>query len=247
MSFTSNSLLAFFAIALVSAAPNSRVAHNGFVEHQSSTSGSHCHASALNTTMSLYPITVSNTTIFDIAKHMNRGACDIARLNHMADVTIIPNVGQQIVIPGEVCDPDNTSCVTMRKNTTRTCIYGGPRLYYTVNGDTYEKIALDRLNITVESLMGTGSNSSATELLEPGQFVKVPLCYPSQCVMQPHSFDEEGTYKDLAEQYDTTVGQIMMLSPTYNYSSCSYTGEQCPSIDLPINCTALSSNITVLS
>lgn len=119
-------------------------------------------------------------------------------------------------------------------------------MYYTVNGDTYERIALKRLNITVESLMGdVNGNSSASDPLPVGQFVKVPQCDPSQCIIQPYSFSY-GVYKDLAEKYGTTVGQIMMLSPTYNYSSIAPLGGTYPPIDLAINCTALSSNITVL-
>ncbi|RAO70046.1 uncharacterized protein BHQ10_006058 [Talaromyces amestolkiae] len=210
--------------------------------------GLSCNSSALNTTEYLYPITVVGTTIFDVAKATNRGACDIARINIMADVEIVPNVGQEILIPPQVCEPDNESCILPWNNeTTNECIMGGPRLYYTVNGDTYERIALKRLNITVESLVGDGmSNQSASDPLEPGQYVKIPLCSPSQCVIQPYTFTY-GVYKDLAEEYGTTVGQIMMLSPTYNYSSSAYTGAGGPSIDLAINCTALSSNITVIS
>jgi hypothetical protein len=54
-------------------------------------------------------------------------------------------------------------------------------MYYTTNGDTYE-IIVNRLNITVDSLLSTPSNASATDELEAGQFVKIPLCHPSQCV-----------------------------------------------------------------
>lgn len=208
---------------------------------------SSCNSSALNTTEYLYPITEEGTTIFDVAKATNRGVCNIGRLNIMADVEIIPNVGQSILIPPQVCEPDNDSCILPWNNdTTNECIYGGPRLYYTVNGDTYERIALKRLNITVESLMGdVNGNSSASDLLPVGQFIKVPQCDPSQCIIQPYSFSY-GVYKDLAEKYGTTVGQIMMLSPTYNYSSIAPLGGTSPPIDLAINCTALSSNITVL-
>jgi hypothetical protein len=213
-----------------------------------SVASSSCNSSTLNATEYLYPITVAGTTIFDVAKATDRGVCDIARINIMADVEIVPNVGQSILIPPQVCEPDNESCILPWNNeTTNECVMGGPRLYYTVNGDTYERIALKRLNITVESLMGNSmGNQSASDALEPGQYVKVPLCSPSQCVIQPYTFTY-GVYKDLAEEYGTTVGQIMMLSPTYNYSSSAYSGATSPSIDLAINCTALSSNITVIS
>lgn len=211
-----------------------------------------CNPSALNNTLSKYEITKENTTVFDVARATKRGVCDIARLNMMADGTIVPNVGQTFNIPGETCHPDNDSCILKDTGRTRTCVYGGPRLYYTVNGDTYEKIAV-RLNITTESLMSGsmqhGGSSSPNEVLPAGQFVKTPLCSPSQCVIQPYTL-KYGVYKDLAEKYGTTVGQIMMLSPTYNYSSHNSPSEDSgpyPSIDLPINCMALSNNVTVLS
>ncbi|KAJ9273335.1 hypothetical protein DTO212C5_409 [Paecilomyces variotii] len=136
-------------------------------------------------------------------------------------------------------------CLLPKQNATRSCIYGGPRLYYTVNGDTYDIIAR-RLKITTESVMSNmKSNETATTPLAPGQFVKIPVFYPSQCVVQPYSF-KYGVYKDLAERFGTTVGQIMMLSPTYNYSSSALRGETPPSINVAINCTLLSSNYTVL-
>lgn len=201
-----------------------------------------CDQSALNTTSYLYDIT-EETTVFEVARKTNRGVCDIGRHNLMADVTIPPNIGEVFIIPGETCTPDNESCLIKDVGRTRTCIYGGPRLYYTVKGDTYEKIAL-RLNITTESLSG---GQSANETLPVSQFIKVPECSPSQCIIQPYSF-EWGVYKDLADKYGTTVGQIMMLSPTYNYSSLAFSsGGTAPPIDLPMNCTTLSNNITVIS
>lgn len=208
-----------------------------------------CNSSALDTRTYLYNITEEGTTVFDVARITKRGVCDIGRHNLMADVTILPNVGESFIIPPQTCYPDNESCLIKDEGRTRTCIYGGPRLYYTVNGDTYEKIAI-RLNITTESLIdGTPSGSpsaSANDTLSVGQFLKVPQCSPSQCVIQPYSF-KWGVYKDLAERYGTTVGQIMMLSPTYNYSSLAFSaGGTFPPISLPINCTALSKNTTVL-
>ncbi|KAL4920912.1 hypothetical protein BDW62DRAFT_198363 [Aspergillus aurantiobrunneus] len=143
---------------------------------------SSCNTNTLNTTAYLYPITKPNTTIFDVAKATNRGVCDIGRQNLMADVKITPNFGQQILIPPRTCSPDNDTCLLPQTNTTRTCINGGLRLYYIVNGDTYERIT-QRLSITAESLMGNAHGDetlSATDALEPGQFIKVPLCEPSQ-------------------------------------------------------------------
>lgn len=207
-----------------------------------------CNSTALNTTIGIYNITTYPTTVFTIASETNRGVCDIARYNLMSDAAIIPNIGQQIYIPAEVCDPDNDTCLIANTTSTNTCINGGPRLYYSVNGDSAEIIAR-RLNITTDSIM-TGSaafdGANETTVIDAGQWIKVPLCDPSSCTIQPASFSS-GVYKDLAEEYDTTVGQIMMLSPTYNYSHAYALGEAGPTIDIPMNCTALSANITALT
>lgn len=203
-----------------------------------------CDKGALDNSTFYYNITTYGTTIADIANQTKRGICDIGRANLMADVEIIPNVGQTIVVPAQVCNPDSTTCIINNYNTTRNCIDGGPRLYYTVNGDTYTKIA-NRLNITAASIAG---NQNASELLRVGQFIKTPLCSPSQCTIQPFTLGDTGlvVYKDLAEQYGTTVGQIMMLSPTYNYTTSEFTGAGKPSITLPVNCTLTAANYTVI-
>ncbi|KAL4980454.1 hypothetical protein BDW66DRAFT_125237 [Aspergillus desertorum] len=109
-----------------------------------------CDPSTLNSTSYLYPITTANTTFFSIAAATKRGACDIGPQNLMADVTIIPNGGQQIFIPLETCHPDNDTCILPNITRTGTCVSGGPELLHR-NGDTYEIIAR-RLNITTESL-----------------------------------------------------------------------------------------------
>ena len=63
--------------------------------------------------------------------------------------------------------------------------------------------------------------------------------------MQPYSL-EWGVYKDLADKYNTTVGQIIMLSPTYTYSSMAFEGGSFPPITLAVNCTLLSDDWSVL-
>lgn len=157
-------------------------------------------------------------------------------------------MGQELVIPPEVCpdEIDNTSCVTNNGNSTNTCLVGGPRLYYTVNQDTYRKIA-NRLDLAVTAVAST---NDPDEVLTAGQFVKVPLCSPSTCSIEPFQFSDDDplVYKDLAEQYGATVGQIMMLSPTYNYSQSGYkTTQTPPTIVLPYNCTLTSDNTTVIT
>lgn len=129
-------------------------------------------------------------------------------------------------------------------NSTNKCLLGGPRLYYTVNQDTYAKIA-NRLNIAVTAL----TTGDASAVLPAGQFVKVPLCLESLCSYRPFQFTigEWKTYKDLADENNSTVGQFMMLSPTYNYSSAAYDDKPPPTVDLPYGCVATSDNITVIT
>lgn len=53
-------------------------------------SAASCDTSTLNTTTYLYPITEQGTTIESIATATNRGLCDIARYNFMADEVCRP-------------------------------------------------------------------------------------------------------------------------------------------------------------
>lgn len=161
----------------------------------------------------------------------------------MVDVSVVPNVGQKIIIPGQVCNPDSTTCVIDGPG-ANDCLVGGPRLYYTLNGDTLWKIA-GRLNLTLEAIAG-GDPDSANATIQAGHFVKVPLCHPSVCEIEPLTF-ASGVYKDLATEYGSTVGQLQMLSPTYNYSTSIMDGLTPPSISLAKNCRLLSSDYTILS
>ncbi|CAI7637063.1 hypothetical protein N7533_009316 [Penicillium manginii] len=202
----------------------------------------HCNHKPLNTTSFNYFTDVANQTVHEIAVKFNRGVCDIGRANLMVDVSVVPNVGQTLIIPGQVCHPDWTSCIIDGPG-KNDCLVGGPRLYYTVNGDTLWKIA-GRLNMTLDSIQ-SGTQYEANETMAAGQFVKIPLCYPSACEIEPYTFSR-GVYKDLADKYGSTVGQIQMLSPTYNYSSSASEGGAGPSIDIAKNCRLLSSNYTIL-
>ncbi|KAF4121503.1 LysM domain [Geosmithia morbida] len=215
----------------------------GYVSAVGVSSRESCDTDKLDSATFFYPITVDGTTVFDVAKATKRGVCDIGRENLMADVEIIPNVGQSIRIPPQVCEPDNETCLLSGPG-TRNCVLGGPRLYYTQRGDTYAKIA-GRLNMTVSSLT-SGNETSATEQLPVGQFVKVPLCDPSECVIQPFQMSSKVVYKDLADRYGSTVGQIISLSPTYNYSNGANAASPDPSISIPVNCTLLDSDYDVL-
>ena len=144
------------------------------------------------------------------------------------------------------------------------CLVGGPRLYYTLNGDTMWKIA-GRLNMTLDAVQcggdscntnitcidgicpgGGGSQYGANETIPAGQFIKIPMCSPSVCDIEPYTFTN-GVFKDLADKYGSTVGQLQMLSPTYNYSYLANEGGSYPPIELAKNCRLLSQNYTVLS
>ncbi|PYH43924.1 uncharacterized protein BP01DRAFT_384030 [Aspergillus saccharolyticus JOP 1030-1] len=60
------------------------------------TASSTYNTAALTTTTSWYDITVDGTTVFDVAR------ATIVRQQLMADVSIIPNVGESFLISGEV-------------------------------------------------------------------------------------------------------------------------------------------------
>lgn len=168
----------------------------------------------------------SKDTIFTIAKHFNRTFCDLARYNHLTDPELL-YPSEQLYIPPESCTtrtPDSSCMLNHQKHhkTTNNCVSGGPHTYYTFHGDTIEKIALAKFNITVESLYNfsgkmAGVNSTDQEL-EPGTFIKVPQCLPSRYGgFVPFEFTW-GTYVDLAREYRTTPGQIFALNPTFNHS-----------------------------
>ncbi|KAF2667464.1 hypothetical protein BT63DRAFT_480426 [Microthyrium microscopicum] len=179
---------------------------------------------------------------------MKRGVCDIARANRMADADLALHPGRTLLIPSEVCKPDNNSCLLARQNATATCILGGPHTYQTVQGDTLESIALKKFNITTATLMKNtrrrqGGNITVTTPLNPGMTIKIPQCSPSQCVVQPYHLTY-GTYRDLAARVGTTVGQIMAFNPGYTTSQAEV-GEG-PVLTIPMDCTALSTNMTII-
>ncbi|KAL3471156.1 hypothetical protein BJX99DRAFT_238034 [Aspergillus californicus] len=208
-----------------------------------------CNPSTLNTTSGVY-YAQENQTLFEIAHTVHRGACDIARYNRMADAVIPLTTGEEIIIPPQVCNPDNSTClITAEPNATYAdCVVGGPHTYTTLAGDTMNYIAL-KLNLTIDALMSTSSmpglEAGATdEVIGAGQSMKLPQCSPSKCVFRPETF-VYGTYKDLAAKVGTTPGQIMALNPTYNHS-VEDQGEG-PVLTVPRDCVLLSNNVTVIS
>lgn len=91
-----------------------------------------------------------------------------------------------------------------------------------------------------------GAQYTANETIAADQFIKIPMWHPSTCDIEPYSFSH-GVYKDLADKFGSTVGQLQMMSPTYNYSCIANEGGTYPSIGVVKNCRLLSSNYTFLS
>ncbi|OJJ45155.1 hypothetical protein ASPZODRAFT_679089 [Penicilliopsis zonata CBS 506.65] len=206
-----------------------------------------CDITALNLTSGVY-YTSENETIFEVAEAVNRGVCDIARYNRMADAILPLLTGEEILIPPEVCDPDNRSCLIVPEPnaTYADCIMGGPHTYTTLKGDSIAYIAL-KLNLTVEALLTTAwvpNMGDPDAPVEVGQVIKIPQCYPSQCIVQPGEF-YYGTYKDLAAMLGTTPGQLMAFNPTYNHTTASQ--GQGPWISFSMDCMPLSDNVTAVS
>jgi LysM repeat protein len=182
-----------------------------------------------------------NDTIQSIAAAYDVGVCNLARANRLAHYEYI-YAGQVLVIPGPVAGDNNTACYdTNNTLTTATCISGGPHTYTTFPGDTVQKIANSRFNITVDSIQSYQAqtqyivNAGPYDVLEAGMNVKIPLCMPSQCIIESFTL-EYGTFQDLATTYGSTVGQLMGLNSGYNHSEgAPGTGAE---LILPLNCTS---------
>ncbi|KAF9869212.1 intracellular hyphae protein 1 [Colletotrichum karsti] len=110
-------------------------------------------------------------TLTTIAERYNSGICDIAWQNKLANPNVI-FVGQVLLVPVNVCKPDNTSCLTPAGEAT--CVKGGPATYTIKSGDTFFVVA-QSLGITTDSL--TGANPGVVpETLQVGQVINVPVC-----------------------------------------------------------------------
>ncbi|KAF2634240.1 hypothetical protein P280DRAFT_474783 [Massarina eburnea CBS 473.64] len=204
-----------------------------------------CNNSTLNTTVSTWPVT-STDTIYSISTSTNRSICDIARANRMSDATLMV-AGETLLIPGETCDDNqgDTSCLISNSTYYRTCVPGGLHTYNTRYNDTRASIALKfEVSLDTITLMDKSANSTAGIIPTDSQ-LKIPQCSPSQCTVQPYKFTY-GTYVDLAIQFNTTVGQIMAFNPTYNYSGEADASEG-PVISMPMNCVNLTGNVTVIA
>lgn len=205
---------------------------------------SNCTASSLDTTTSIWNVTETDT-IYSIAAATNRGVCDIARASRMPDAEYI-DVGFTLLIPAEVCNPDNDSCLLTASDATTECVYGGPHTYITVRNDTITKIAIKfNLDIAAISADTTALNvASVDDIITAGSQIKLPQCSPSECTVQPIQFTY-GVYKDLAAQYNSTVGQMFGFNTGYRFSNA--VTSLSPVLTIPSNCQPLSNNITIIS
>ncbi|GKZ35746.1 hypothetical protein AbraIFM66950_006499 [Aspergillus brasiliensis] len=167
----------------------------------------------------------SNDTIHSIAAQYNVGACDLARLNVLADPNFL-YTNETLRIPARATFPDDTSCFsTNNTDATATCIYGGPHVYTILPGDTIQKIANERFNITTESILSFSAqtgyiaalNPGIYDVLETGQTVKIPSCDNTACTMADFTFTY-GTLQDFATAYNVSVGQLMALNLGYNHT-----------------------------
>ncbi|RAK99277.1 uncharacterized protein BO80DRAFT_494866 [Aspergillus ibericus CBS 121593] len=176
---------------------------------------------ARNTTYTVQP----NDTIHSIAAHFSIGACDLARLNVLADPNYL-YASEPLRIPLHPLLPSDTTCFTPNNTlTTSTCIPGGPHVYTIMPGDTIQKIANERFNITTDSILHqvaqTGYiaalNPGIYDVLEAGETVKIPVCEDTVCKMTDFTITY-GTVQDFAGQYGVTVGQILALNLGYNHT-----------------------------
>ncbi|KAJ5730182.1 uncharacterized protein N7483_004690 [Penicillium malachiteum] len=69
-----------------------------------------CDSSSLNKTVGTYYVK-DGESIAHISRITNRGICDIARLNRMADAMLPLTIDEELIIPPEVCQPDNSTCL----------------------------------------------------------------------------------------------------------------------------------------
>ncbi|WYZ43743.1 hypothetical protein EsH8_VII_000179 [Colletotrichum jinshuiense] len=113
----------------------------------------------------------SGETLTTIAARYKSGICDIASANKLANPNSI-GLGQLLLVPTDVCNPDNTSCLTPAAS--GTCVVNGQPTYTIQSGDTFFIVA-QRLGITTDAI--TGANPGVTpETLQVGQVINIPVC-----------------------------------------------------------------------
>ncbi|PSR80926.1 hypothetical protein BD289DRAFT_484654 [Coniella lustricola] len=127
----------------------------------------------------------ANDIIYTIAEQYGAGACDVARLNVLADPEYI-YADEVLSIPLLPTFPHGSSCFQVNNTAAqRTCIMAGPHIYTIMPGDTIQKIANRRFNIATDSVLNqtaqTGYiarlNPGIYDVLDAGDTVKIPIYY----------------------------------------------------------------------
>lgn len=116
----------------------------------------------------------ADNTLECIAAKFNSGVCNIAEANDLANPDFIL-LGQVLIVPTNVCSPDNESCRTSAG--TATCVTPGPGVEDThtiISGDTFFLIAAD-LGITLDSLVAANPGVDASNL-QIDQVINIPIC-----------------------------------------------------------------------
>jgi LysM repeat protein len=117
----------------------------------------------------------SGDTLTKISQKFSSGICNIAAVNDLVSIDYI-TVGQVLVVPTYVCDPDNTSCLSV-STSDATCVTGVASTYTVVSGDTFFLIA-SRLGLSTEALEAANPGVDPL-LLQVGQVINVPICSSS--------------------------------------------------------------------
>ncbi|OLN95523.1 Intracellular hyphae protein 1-like protein 2 [Colletotrichum chlorophyti] len=113
----------------------------------------------------------SGETLTTIAERYHSGICDIAWLNKLQNPNVI-DLGQLLLIPTDLCNPDNTSCLTPPG--TGTCVVNGQPKYTIQSGDTFFVLG-QRFGITTESIIAANPGV-VPEQLQIGQVINIPVC-----------------------------------------------------------------------
>ncbi|EKG14878.1 Peptidoglycan-binding Lysin subgroup [Macrophomina phaseolina MS6] len=154
----------------------------------------------------------SGDTLTTIAQQFNRGICDIFNANNLTNPNFIL-AGAALTIPPQVCLPDNTSCLGPQTTPTATCIPGGPGFIIVQSGDTLSAYSF-LFNITLDSIIQANrQNIPNPDLIQVGQVVNIPVCEGTLCQISPYTVQAGDVFVDLADEYDSSAGQILALNP----------------------------------
>ncbi|RLM00348.1 hypothetical protein CFD26_108449 [Aspergillus turcosus] len=98
-------------------------------------------------------------------------------------VTASSELRPKLIEESATSDPDKDTYLLTAQNATATCTYGGPHDYTTATNDTATRVALYKVNITVDSLWTENAEifnlSSPDGILPANSYLKVPQCIPS--------------------------------------------------------------------